>query len=324
MKTEFVTELQHLKIEEDLNDGLEIMDDIFITNNKEFIQFYSMKFPKRSIGELDFNSLRDAETIIYSEQEIDKYEHSFVLLNHMLKFISLFQNITWIIKDNCINYHLGFLNVRKNDGLSTHRNSMSNLFSTSGGQINVSTTFTKNELATAINLVNNQLKFNPSNNQSKATKLRTNSSRLQIAFYQLQVARAQPDVALKIANYCVIMESLLGTSISELTHKLSERTAYLIESDPKNRYKVFNKIKNFYKIRSKILHGNKLKGKDIRKLEELSASCDEIIRRLMNKILHDDDISAVFNLNSNKFTQFMKKLILGFDLKILAKSFNET
>jgi hypothetical protein len=62
-----------------------------------------------------------------------------------------------------------------------------------------------------------------------------------------------PDQA--YTSLVTILESMLSTGTTEISHQLSERVAVLIGDSPNNRLDTYHKTKELYNLRSRITHG---------------------------------------------------------------------
>ncbi len=61
-----------------------------------------------------------------------------------------------------------------------------------------------------------------------------------------------------------------------------------------NRINVFHTIKRAYAIRSKVVHGGKGSSKLSEQLKEVSVSCDNILRRILVRILEESSLQKYF------------------------------
>jgi hypothetical protein len=79
-----------------------------------------------------------------------------------------------------------------------------------------------------------QYDFRVESNSVSPAKLgsQTGAKRLARAMYFCSVARSQLDLGVGIVNYCTVFESLFSTDASELSHKVSHRTAIFIGGNP--------------------------------------------------------------------------------------------
>jgi hypothetical protein len=78
------------------------------------------------------------------------------------------------------------------------------------------------------------------------------------------------------------LECLLGTDSVELTHKLSERIAWLLSDNAENRVRIFRQVKALYTIRSRVIHGSVVTKAQLQELSRHSEIADEFLRQLLN------------------------------------------
>ncbi len=135
-------------------------------------------------------------------------------------------------------------------------------------------------------------------------------NRIDRAFLFLTLARSSSFLPLKISFYIAIYECLFTTDNTEVSHKVTERSAFYLEKDSAAKRKVFEIVKLGYSIRSKFVHGQKLdkKIKNHEDLVKLSVELDQVTRKLFIKILHDD--SDLFLQNDNDLNNWFIDLIL--------------
>jgi len=88
-------------------------------------------------------------------------------------------------------------------------------------------------------------------------------------------SRLEPRLPAAVVKSSVALETLLIFSESEsLARSLSERTAFILSSDPSMRRDISRIIKRFYEVRSGVVHGN------AKKTKKLTPSLCEAVDRL--------------------------------------------
>lgn len=119
----------------------------------------------------------------------------------------------------------------------------------------------------------------------------------------------------KITNAITALEALLlkGNERSELSHKLSQRVAYLSRFFNAPPIKVYNTMKRAYEVRSTYIHGSMLSIDERKDLSELQKLILEALRRsllifieLSSQINKDDIIAKIDNaiIDSNAHKKF--------------------
>ncbi|PEA32997.1 hypothetical protein COL81_27085 [Bacillus toyonensis] len=138
----------------------------------------------------------------------------------------------------------------------------------------------------------------------------------QRAFYFLDVARKMDFLPSKIANYISVLECLFAVS-GENTHKTAERAATFIGKNNEERIKIFKDVINTYSVRSKYVHGSEIKNNIHDTLPRTSQMIDNIVRRVMIKMLkyhpelnYRNKKSADFN-RSEEVNEWFNNLVLS-------------
>jgi hypothetical protein len=99
------------------------------------------------------------------------------------------------------------------------------------------------------------------------------------------------------------MEALVSTSITELSHQVSERVAVLLGSDEEERVTIYNDIKKGYNVRSKTAHGEPLKEKE-QDVKDMLIRLDNYMRRMMK-------FDTPYDLEQGKINEFFIKKLMG-------------
>ena len=121
------------------------------------------------------------------------------------------------------------------------------------------------------------------------------------ASYFTLEARSMHILPMKIVFYISALECLFTVGNQEISHKVSERIAILLENDPKSRRQIFDIIKRGYSIRSRLVHGQYIKVLD--GLDEVSESLDGILRTLFN------EYKDIFKMDDEKMEDYFTNLI---------------
>jgi len=130
---------------------------------------------------------------------------------------------------------------------------------------------TKNISLKISKLFNNNQHFITSNNIGKPI---FDSAYLNIAFEQynnsLNTSSASASEKTKKITYAIsCLEALFLSGESELSHRLSQRAAFLMSKLNKSPLQIYKDLKDAYKVRSSYIHGDKIKGSDL-KLKEIA------------------------------------------------------
>lgn len=306
----FITSVSGLKIKSDLGRGEKIGSSVYLTNNKKKIEKEIHPEVNKIIGTMEYKSIFESNAIIYSKEPIPADLTPEEFLVGTLYKVEKFFSVLWMFKDNCANNEFGFLLYSIGGVLGVSSNFISIVNSTSQGETKADLSITRADLKKVGSFCKKNL--DDGNVYSRpATQLLKGNDRISRAYYLIQAARTQSDLAIKISNYCTAFESLFATSTSELTHKLAERVAFFLENDGHSRIDTFQAMKKAYSVRSTTVHGGTLKESFIEELKQISKKCDGLIRRALLCVLKNEQIREIFLGSSEQIDQFFLDLIFG-------------
>lgn len=205
-----------------------------------------------------------------------------------LRVIQDYVERLWFLEDNSIYIRDGFLYTyeeRLSDGY-TFKASLSAVFSKANGRIEPSE-FSLESLTSQSSdmFVINSEDISPEiENYKDATQdhfwKKNKVERKLRAWGYILLARSQSQPPLKMMLYTMALESLLGTSTTELSHRLAERSAIMLGATTEERIKIYATIKKSYDNRSTIAHGDLLK--DDSNFEDRIMKVDDYLRKLMS------------------------------------------
>ncbi|GAB2780627.1 hypothetical protein GCM10027275_25240 [Rhabdobacter roseus] len=299
--------LNYFKTEIDLKDGR--YPYIFIRKNGGGLISNFINTPSiiQQIGGIDLISMAQNPilTVEYNYDELCTYFEIIDPNKLCLKIneaIAAYINLLWLIKDNSVCSTQCWLNV---DG-KISRNSRRDFFSNCNGtycdvafslaELNkvvashkrLTEFISKKDYGNNINLDDPILR-SPSINPSDLNFAKYIYNRVERAFKFLHLARSHSFLPMKISFYIVILECLFTTENHEITHKVSERATIYLGGDKNVKLNNFKRIKEAYDIRSKYMHGQALKKNiDYNELCRISKSTDDIVRKILNKVLFED------------------------------------
>ena len=129
-----------------------------------------------------------------------------------------------------------------------------------------------------------------------------------VRYYQ-QAFRKDVDWSIRFLSMMMAMEALLSHGASEISHQVSERTAFLLRATAPDREAVYDEMRKAYKLRSTIAHG----GTTRQGQEELERSFQQLLlllRESLLKVLTDAALRELFqSANSNQFNKAMRNLV---------------
>ena len=234
----------------------------------------------------------------------------FTYLVHTQQFL----NVLWLVKDNAVNFELGFLQFPypgAPGGVRVSSNLLSAVFSKADGQKDL-VVFSKEEIKKAIQYYNLLYDGQASTILSPEVPLVPigDITRLSRSLYFLQGARAAWHLPEKVAYYCTCFETLVSTNSTELAHQVAERVAALIGKDSSDSLQIYRNLKRAYGTRSKLVHGGKLSDGNDRYLSD-SINSDHYLRRLLYVLIENQEVMSAIEQNNEKVDQFFLEKIFG-------------
>ena len=314
----FVTSLRDLKVDKPIGANWKIAGELKISTSSSVAKRLMTNSLGESIGKLEIGRILSGDPFVYAVSDYPVKDASAerqlsILFTHLTQ-TQLFFNMLWLVKDNSVNFELGFLQYPYVNGPSPARvssNHLSASFSDASGQRG-ETVFSTAELTEAINF------YNVCYGKSHGAILEPESNfapqgdvgRISRAFYFVQAARASWHLPEKVAYYCTCFESLVSTSPSELAHQVAERVATLIGKDAPEALKVYRNLKRAYDTRSKLVHGGRLTASRDRYLTD-SRNCDRHLRSLLHLLLTNQGLREAVEQSPQKVDEFFLGRIFG-------------
>lgn len=118
-----------------------------------------------------------------------------------------------------------------------------------------------------------------------------------IRYYQ-QAFRTDIDWSVRFLGMMMAMESLFSHgAASEVSHQVSERTAFFLKKGSRKRESLYEEMKKHYGLRSTIAHG----GSSTRKGNDMTRAFGElllIVRASLLKVLGDSNLTDIFQTAS--------------------------
>ena len=321
MKVLFITTAFNLKIDTDLGEGINLIEEIKLTNNRNFIRKLLTQELYEAIGFLEYKALASSDAVFYKivNIEIDD-DTADDLLCTFIANCKLILTEFWLLKDHAIDIMLGFVefpykgtgNIIVSLKEPVVRSNMvkGGAFNSEGKYLPV--IFDLKEVESIKDLNHKGISKPFSFVETKNTNATKDVDRLNLAQIYIQAARQHVDLGIKISHYCTALECLFSTDSSELSHKLSERVSSFLAENTEQKYQIFKDIKFLYSVRSQIVHGSPVSAKKIPKLPQYSMMADRVLRNAMNKVIYDKNYSNIFlTFNREKFEDFLIKMTFG-------------
>ena len=314
----FITSLFYLKANTPLGANWSIAGDLKISNSNSVANGLITKSLSDKIGQLETNRILCGDPFLYAKAEFPVVETSektqlsllFTYLVHAQQFVTML----WLVKDNSVNFELGFLqypHTKAPVGVQVSSNHLSAIFTKADGNRS-QVAFSTKELKEAIKYYNLFYGWQALDILAPGSPLVPSGdiNRMSRALYFLQAARATWHLPEKVAYYCTCFEALVSTSPTELAHQVAERVATLIGKDTSDSLEVYRNLKRAYATRSKLVHGGKLTDGNQRYLAD-STNCDDCLRRLLHLLIADEEVRSAIEQNPEQVNRFFLEKIFG-------------
>ena len=325
-KYRYLVGLSSLDIQDSLGKGDQILDDFRITNDKVFIREFLKKDLVAALGGLETMALQNADALIYHDGTRNgcvATAPALEELSGLLELTGVFTTALWMVKDNAVNFELGFLEVWPPDDVYRAYSNFLAMTVTKADGSKDKAIFSRNELKEARAIYPGLLEVMSMGKPHEITSsslLRSgqnpimtahaNVPRYRRALYFLESARSFRDMGMKIAMYCSLFESLFSTDASEITHKIAHRIAVFLDQDPAKRCELYSRIKKAYSIRSKVVHGDEVKA-DAKTIQTIATDVDDISRQILRKIAVSKELFDKFHTGKSDLDDYFLKESFG-------------
>ena len=121
----------------------------------------------------------------------------------------------------------------------------------------------------------------------------------------LHIDKGEP----RFMMFTVVLESLFTTSRDELSHRVSERIAFFLETNNQDRANLYQKVRDIYGTRSMIAHGITMKKKDIQKMQAIHPELEFLVQRILKKIILDGNLIAKFSASQKNRDAYLNSLL---------------
>lgn len=300
MKCFVAATLNGLKITQE-GRGIPIGRGMFLTSEAAGLTLATTRQFSELAGVVGRNAFLRSDAVVHALVNIrfdDRLSEADRFIDVFLRRVNEFLMALWLVRDNAVMCTQGYLLLLdppgRGTGMVAHH---LGVYYWHSGLSRERVAFTTEELCGARDFMCGQIPrvgIPTESEGADAPTIPLSTPRLARAWYFAESARMSADVAVKVATYVTCLEALLSTEEGELTHRLAERVARILGNDPAEQRELFWLVKVAYDIRSKTLHGAPL-GKRFKKLLPTSTRCDDVVRRLLLKILSSPVLVSLFN-----------------------------
>lgn len=204
----------------------------------------------------------------------------------------------WLIRDNCGNSGTAFFYVTNDDGSDNGLSERHSDYYFTAECTLVSATFTRTELDRAIAFARQLDTIIPKVARALEAGRPTgllHASRLARCLYFTQAARGADDPAVKAAFYCMCFETLFSTDRTQISRRVSQRTALFVGDNDTEVWAIHDNIRELYDFRSTVVHGSPIGDEGALRAGVILG--DACLRTAILKILNDPTLLALFNQN---------------------------
>lgn len=317
----FVTKLHNMSLNSVYSRGKIISEGIRISNGSEnFKKHFDNHLFRGEIGEIEY---REFENSVYmydigkidnSKVDLNNPSYFYNFLDYLLRKAQHFANCLWLTKDNTVHVRTGYLYLNDSPLGDIVISCSLNFVPTTTSCECPKTSFSTEEIEKTLLYYNLDPLEGPKAGEEgwqmpSKNPLTKDRGRIDRAQYFLILARSSTSLPIKIMNYCSVLECLLTSDNSGLSHKVSERFAYYVGNNYEERNRYFKVAKRAYDIRSKATHGQPIK-KTKEEMQEITLEIDTAIRKIFVSSLTEEDECTIFNMKNEEYESWFTELIL--------------
>jgi hypothetical protein len=300
MKVKFFTHLTYLRISGSLAHGIQVMDGLFVTNDKQYISTIVTEQYRPQIGSLEYNFLLDGVLAYSTMDGVDESDFEAKAIA-MLEKLNHFEHAFWMIQDCCMGHEVGFICNHRRITSVRH-----------GGHYTLASGHTETLECSAEGFRSAVRAIRPKTQSMDFSKrLKTHNAKkvepITLALHLIGFAQLTGFIPTKISFYCSALEALLSTSQAELSHQIAERVAVVAKLE-EPRLETYKFMKKCYSLRSKYVHGDTVSQPE-EEIINLSVKLDAVVRATFHALLENDDLRQAMD-NKNALDEILLQRIL--------------
>lgn len=315
MRGQFILGIQHLKCRARLGAGIALNSDLRIINDWSNAKCLRSSMFSQLAGTLEVSALKEADLLIISEDQEFPDIDGPLLISRILNIVLSYLSALWIVKDNTPFFDRGYFlqddRLHSNTQLSAQYNYLGQRRTTdvSRAELEGAKLFLRPHIR---NLTPEYDILSENHMLRGQTTPAHRSVPLPERFLGfVRLYRESIDLPFRIAMACSALEVLFSTGTNELSHRVSERVAFLLKAEPNQRRDTYNSVKRLYAIRSAFLHGDTIASKDERELHLRSREADEILRAVTEQLLTSDKFASAAREGKVALEQAHSDLLFG-------------
>ena len=265
-------------------------------------------------GAIEYEHLTGANHLVVGEVPGDFFEDIplELILTMWLGWVDWLLQDAWLIKDNSIVCEIAYCKQIKNGAVKWANNGLYSKIFTARGLSAEEVVFSAEEIKQWNTVCDTNRSLIFSNKAVMGGKVSDKGySRFARFYHFLDTSRRTPYEAVKIAHCCSALESLFSTDTVELSHRLSERVAFLFARHGHDAEVVYQFIKDCYSVRSSVTHGSPVPSKFSKGLETQSEILQNYMRELVFLLAKDKRLFTVLEGGNEGVEQYFRKLIFS-------------
>lgn len=309
----FVSTLRYLTV--DAPDGTyNLMPGVDVIVGAEFKKKYLTPELRDISGRIEFEHLMAATHLIVGDVPGSFFDELPLTLTitMWLGWIDWLIQDSWLIKDNSIVCEIAYCKQTKDGVVQWANNGLYSKMFTARGLPDTEIVFNAAEIEQWNTVCDTNRSLIFANKSVMGGRVSDKSySRFARFYHFLDTSRRTPYEAVKIAHCCSALESLFSTDTVELSHRLSERVAFLFAKHGSDAETVYQFIKDCYAVRSSVTHGSPVPSKFSKGLETQSENLQKHMRKLVFIITEDKHLFEVLSGGNEGIESYFRKLIFS-------------
>jgi hypothetical protein len=265
-------------------------------------------------GLIEFHHLESANHLLVGETPADFFNDLplTLVLTMWLGWVDWLIQDSWLIKDNAIICEVAYCQKIVDGSVQWANNGLYSKMFTAGGVPDKEVKFDTSDLERWNEVCDTVRDLIFSNKSVMGGSISDKSySRFARFYHFVDTSRRTAYEAVKIAHCCTALESLFSTDTVELSHRLSERVAFLFAKHGDDAEAIYQIVKDCYAIRSSVTHGSPVPSKFATSLVSQSEKLQNIMRRLVFIIIGDSELLRVLNGKNDGIEAYFRKLIFS-------------
>jgi len=315
MRGQFIVGIQHIKCSANLFNGISIYDDLRIINDPTKAKCLRDPNFKELAGMIEVGYLRKSDLLVITDERDFPEINPELLISRILDFVRNFLALFWVEKDNSAYFDRGYLVTPSRVSSNTQTISY---YNAEGGRADA--IVSRRELETVKRLMRPQAQSVSDDfkipEEDLIFKGEEGPAHRSISLPDrfmgfVHYSRLAKDLTLRIAMACSALEAVFSSTNTELSHRISERVAFLLADTPSKRKELYESVRTLYKIRSAFVHGDSISSRDTQDLGKHSRTADMILRQVAFLLHTPNKFAITAREGKEQLDKFHSSLLFG-------------